>query len=449
MAPDQAFPLLSALVFLPALGGLVVAIVGQRSDVLVPWLAALFAGMTLVLAVWVLGDPGGGGLSELAAWVPAMGVSFILESDWLSSVLTVWVALATLLTLIATLPGLRTAVAVLFLETAANGIFFAQDVFLVFAFLGGVVVAVALLTSVPRNVLVFAIAGLTVLFGWFVRFYQMVYAQTGFASTELARWRSLVLYPDEERTLFLLGACGIALLVPAFVIAVDNAPRAHRLVLFATVGVVGSYLVLRLLVPLCPRGAEASSSWVLAFAALMMASAGRARGFSLIAVGYHGLVLFGLFTFQESVVVGAELMMIAVAIGFFGLVLTTSRGLVLYFVLFLIGMPIMSVLVPAWEGHPLWAALGTLMFVMMAYRFVTLAKALPVNNVDNVANGSRRRLLSASPVILWSVSMIIGWSVWAAQVKPSAIDFINSSSVRRARPVQPVQPAQPGQDAKP
>ena len=64
MAPDQAFPLLTALVFLPALGGLVVAIVGQRSDVLVPWLAALFAGMTLVLAVWVLGETGGGGLSR-------------------------------------------------------------------------------------------------------------------------------------------------------------------------------------------------------------------------------------------------------------------------------------------------------------------------------------------------------------------------------------------------
>ena len=279
MAPDQAFPLLTALVFLPALGGLVVAIVGQRSDVLVPWLAALFAGMTLVLAVWVLGETGGGGLSELRAWVPAMGVSFILESDGLSSVLVVWVALSTLLTLIATLPGLRTAALVLFLETAANGIFLAQDVFLVFAFLGGVVVAVALLSSVPRNVLVFASAGLTVLFGWFVRFYQMAYAQTGFPSTELARWRSLVLYPDEERSLFLLGACGIALLVPAFVIAVDNAPRAHRLVLIATIGVIGSYLVLRLLVPLCPRGAEASSSWVLAFAALVMASAGLARGF--------------------------------------------------------------------------------------------------------------------------------------------------------------------------
>lgn len=447
MAPDPAFPLLTVLVFLPALGGLVVTIAGRRRDALVPWLAVPFAGMTLVLAVWVLGGAGDGGFSELAAWVPSLGVSFLLESDDLSSVLVVWVALATLVTLIATLPSLRSAVLVLGLETAANGLFLARDVFLVFAFLGGVTVAVALLTRAPRNVLVFAVAGWTVLLGWFVRFYQMAYAQTGFPSTELARWRSLVLYPDEQRSLFLLGACGIAMLVAAFAIAVQNAPRAHRLVLWATVGVVGSYLVLRLLVPLCPRGAEASSSWVLTFAALLMASAGRARGFSLMAVGYHGLVLFGLFSFQESAVVGAELMMIAVAIGFFGLELATSRELVLYFVLFLIGMPIVSVLVPVWGGDALWASLGTLTFLMMAYRFVTLAQASPPpDHVDNVEIVSRRRILSTTAVVVLSLSMIVGWGAWVARVRPSAIDFLRSAS---SQPIRVTQPAQPAQDAKP
>lgn len=444
MASDQAFPLLTVLVFLPALGALVVTIAGRTRDALVPWLAVLFAGTTLVLAFWVLGDGGDGGFSELAAWVPSLGVSFILESDGLSSVLVVWVALSTLLTLTATLPSSRSAVLVLGLEAAANGLFLAQDVFLVFAFLGGVTVAVALLTRAPRNVLVFAFAGLSVLFSWFVRFYQMAYAQTGFASTELVRWRSLVLYPDEQRSLFLLGACGIAMLVLAFAIAVENAPRSHRLVLFATVGIIGSYLVLRLLVPLCTFGAEASSSWVLALAALLMASAGLARGFSLMAVGYHGLVLFGLFSFQESAVVGAEVMMIAVAIGFFGLELAASRGLVLYFVLFLIGIPIVSVLVPVWGGDALWASLGTLAFLIMAYRFVTLAKASPPPR--DVESANRRRILSAAVVVVLSVSMIVGWGAWAARVRPSAIDFVRSAS---SEPVQAAKPAEPAEDAQP
>lgn len=61
MAPDPAFPLLTVLVFLPALGGLVVTIAGRRRDALVPWLAVPFAGMTLILAVWVLGGAGDGG----------------------------------------------------------------------------------------------------------------------------------------------------------------------------------------------------------------------------------------------------------------------------------------------------------------------------------------------------------------------------------------------------
>ena len=432
MAPNSTFPLLTVLVFLPALGGLVVTIAGRTRHALVPWLAVGFAGMTFVLAVWVLGGAQGGGFSEFAAWVPSLGVSFILASDELSSLLVVWVALATWVTLIATLPSWRSAVWLLGLETAANGLFLAQDVFLVFAFLGGVTVAVALLSTAPRKVLVFAVLGLSVLFSWFVRFYQMAYAQTGFPSTELARWRSLVLYPDDERSLFLLGACGIALLVPAFAIAVENAPRAHRLALFATIGVIGSYLVVRLLVPLCPGGAEACSSWVLAFAALLMASAGLARGFSLVAVGYHGLVLFGLFSFRESAVVGAEVMMLAVAIGFFGLELATSRGLVTYFVLFLIGMPIAFVLVPLWGGDTLWASLGTLTFSMMAYRFVTLAKTSPAGDVENAG---RRRILSAAVVVL-SVSMIVAWGAWAARVRPSAIDFVRSvaAAMKTAEP---------------
>lgn len=431
MAGDRTFPLLTVLVFLPALGGLVVALAGRTRAALAPWLAVVCAGMTLVLAVWVLGDVAGSGFSEFAAWVPSLGVSFILASDELSSVLVVWVALATWVALIGTLPSWRSAALVLGLETAANGLFLAQDVFLAFAFLGGVTVAVALLSGAPRKVLVFAVLGLSVLFSWFVRFYQMAYAQTGFPSTELARWRSLVLYPEDERSLFLLGACGIALLALAFAFALENAPRAHRLVLFATIGVIGSYLVVRLLVPLCPGGAVASSSWVLAFAALLMASAGLARGFSLVAVGYQGLVLFGLFSFRESAVVGAEVMMIAVAIGFFGLELATSRGLVTYFGLFLIGTPIALVLVPVWGGDVLWASVGTLTFSLMAYRFVTLVRTSPP--AGDVENAGRGTVLSAAVVVL-SVSMIVGWGAWAARVRPSAIDFVHAGAIKPAEP---------------
>jgi NADH-quinone oxidoreductase subunit M len=424
MAPDRTFPLLTVLVFLPALGGLVVAIAGRTRAALVPWLAVLFASVTLVLAIGALE----GGFSELATWVPSLGVSFLLGSDELSSVLVAWVALATLVTLIGTLPSWRSAALVLGLETAVNGLFLAQDVFLMFAFLGGVTVVVALLSSAPQKVLVFAVLGLGVLFSWFVRFYQTAYVQTGFPSTELARWRSLVLYPEDERSLFLLGACGMALLVPAFAVALENAPRAHRLVLFATLGVVGSYLVVRLLVPLCPRGAEASASWVLAFAVLLMASAGLARGFSLVAVGYHGLVLFGLFSFRESAVVGAEVLMVAAAIGFFGLELATSRRLIAYFVSFLMGMPIAFILVPLWGSGALWASLA---FSMMAYRFVTLAKtSFPAVDVEHV---QRRQFLSAAMVVL-SASMIVGWGAWAARVRPSAIEFVHASARKSAEP---------------
>ena len=43
--------------------------------------AVVFAGMTLVLAVWVLGDAKGGGFSEFGAWVPSLGVAYVSAGD--------------------------------------------------------------------------------------------------------------------------------------------------------------------------------------------------------------------------------------------------------------------------------------------------------------------------------------------------------------------------------
>ena len=68
--------------------------------------------------------------------------------------------------------------------------------------------------------------------------------------------------------------------------------------------------------------------------------------------------------------------------------------------------------------------------------FEPVAKIFPSG--ENVANETRSRILSVAPVILWSVSMVIGWGAWAAQVRPSAVEFINSSTIRDgARDGQP------------
>jgi NADH-quinone oxidoreductase subunit M len=432
MAQGVAIALLTSIVVLPALGSLIVAALGHIRETLATRVAIGFAGATVGLASWILwtsSKPAHLSLAEIHTWIPALGVSIALDGDGPTFILLVWVALSSVLTVALTRPNSRTASLVLFLEAMVLTLFLARDVFLVAASLGGICVAAALVSSAPRKVLVFESAGLTVLLGWFAWIYGMVYVQTGFVSTELARWQSLVLYPDEARTLFLLGSFTAVSLILAIGLAMETAPRAGRLALSAIVVPLGSYFVLRVLVPLSWSAAETIANSVLVFAAILMASTFFARGWVWVALGCQGLVLFGLFSLREEGVVGALLMMLAAAAGGFGIELVRNRSLVWFFAIFMIGVALASVIAPAWAGEPLFAALGTFGFAVMAYRIVALAvafgKTLPV------APARRSSLWFAVPVVLWSVSMVIGWRAWETRFEPWGRELVSPSSLER------------------
>jgi hypothetical protein len=104
-----------------------------------------------------------------------------------------------------------------------------------------------------------------------------------------------------------------------------------------------------------------------------MAWSGLARGWTLLAVGYQGLVLFGSFSVGDAVA-APELVMIAGAVGLFGLVLASASRLVWIFVALIVGFPLAAVLVPAWEAQGLSASWATLAFALMALACVRVAR---------------------------------------------------------------------------
>jgi NADH-quinone oxidoreductase subunit M len=390
-------------------------------------LAIALSGTNLVLASWVLWVAAStqASPSEIHPWIPALGAAVLLGGDELTLILVVWVALSTTLALALTRPRAGTAAWVLFLEAMVVALFLAQDVFLIFAALGGAAIAIAFLSGTPRKLLVIETAGLTVLFGWFAVVYRMVYEQTGFVSTELARWQTLVLYPHEARCLFLLGSFGIAWMMLALALAMDTAPRAGQLVLSATFLLFGSNFVLRVLMPLNgPRG-EAADTLVVVFAALLMVSAFLARGWSWLSAGYQGLVLFGLFS-REEAVAGALVMMIAAAVGSFGIRLTRAPSVIGFFVVFLVALSLATVVVPAWAGERLFAVAATLGFAILTHRMVLLAIASTRSEPDRAER--RSGFWFAVPVVLWSISMVAGWGVWESRVAPWARTLTQQSS---------------------
>lgn len=418
--------LLTLLVLIPVLGSAAVAVMGRARGSIRNAVAVVFSVAHLGLASWVLWASASSHTSpsQMASWTPALGVSILLHGDELTLVLVVWIALSTTLTLALTRPRVSTASWILFLEATVIASFLAQDVFLIFAGFGGTAIAIAQLSGTPRKLLAIESAGLALLFGWFAVIYRMVYAQTGFVSTELARWQALVVYPDEARSLLLFGSSGMVWMMLALAFAMKTAPRAGRLVLSATFLLFGSNFLFRILMPLSATGAQTVASAVLAFATLLMASTFFARGWIGVAVGYQGLVLFGLFSWREEAVAGALMMMVAAAVGVFGVRLTKTATVVWFFVAFLIGLPLATVIAPAWSGDRVFAALASVSFALLTYRMVALAFAIQKTTPDaaeGLDEAARRRgVWLALPIVLWSLSMIVGWSAWESGVTPWA-----------------------------
>jgi NADH-quinone oxidoreductase subunit M len=137
------FPLLSVLVFLPAVAGLLLTLAPRGQALLIKLIGALIALLTFVLslAVVVLFGAGEAGpqLQERVAWAPALGVSYHLAIDGIN----LWlVVLTTFLTCIAMLAGWNRMgasakeafVLLLLLEAGVLGALTAFDLVLFFVF---------------------------------------------------------------------------------------------------------------------------------------------------------------------------------------------------------------------------------------------------------------------------------------------------------------------------
>ena len=135
---------LTALIFLPALGALAIALLrGDRSDAQARRVALTFSFLTLLLGVWLflrfeLGEPGMQFL-ERAPWIPALGVQYLVGVDGISLFLVLLtVVLVPLLLLVPWEPVRGNyrlyAAMVLLLETGLLGVFLALDLVLFYVF---------------------------------------------------------------------------------------------------------------------------------------------------------------------------------------------------------------------------------------------------------------------------------------------------------------------------
>jgi NADH-quinone oxidoreductase subunit M len=148
--PDFLTWLLSAVIFLPALGALVLCFVPGRHTSAVKWISLLITVVVFLLTVWMAlpaASPGSGQFDfhttamqnkVLHSWIPAFGVDYFLGTDGISFPL---ILLTSFLCLLAMAAGWKISkhvkaycILFLLLETGMLGVFFSLDFFLFYVF---------------------------------------------------------------------------------------------------------------------------------------------------------------------------------------------------------------------------------------------------------------------------------------------------------------------------
>jgi NADH:ubiquinone oxidoreductase subunit 4 (subunit M) len=240
--------------------------------------------------------------------MPALGLSYDLFLDGFGSVLVLWVALLALLALLSVGSrdlGRRATCLILCAETALLGLMTASDGALFLAFYGaGLLVLVLLLGRLEamRVFFFFQTAGATLALVYFALSYHLTWVQTGFPSAEIARFSSLVSFPDFQGRMFLLGAGVLAFVAPLFPLA-SWVPRATseltspaRLLLFGGWSLAGTTFFARAVLPSQGGGEGVSLVMLLGALSLLWAGLAMRHSWAPLLAGFQGLVILGLLT---------------------------------------------------------------------------------------------------------------------------------------------------------
>ena len=334
--------LLTAALFAPLVGAVLVAAVPASRDVLVRWLALVASLVALALAVAVAvrfrpGEPGFQ-LGVAADWVPAFGVRYRVGVDGVSLPL---VLLATVLTPLAIVGSWRSTdrprgylALLLVLETAMLGVFVSLDLFLFYVFWEAVLVPTYFLIGYwggQRRVyaavkfFVYTLLGGLLMLVAIIALFYLHQKATGRPSFDYDALRDFQKAPATQRWLFLGFFAAFAIKTPVWPFhtwlpdAYTEAPTTTTVLLAGVMSKLGVYGFLRFSLPLFPDAARDLQPLLLTLAVIgilycALVAAVQRDFKTLVAyssVSHLGFIVLGVFALNLQGVQGGVFYMVA------------------------------------------------------------------------------------------------------------------------------------------
>ena len=337
------FPILSILVFLPAVGATLMLLLLKKE-----WVdAGKWCALGISLAVFFLSlylpftfDSGNPGLQwvEKAVWIKRLGVSYYLGVDGISLLLVLLTTFITVVCVLASWSEIQTKVNVylalfLYTETCALGVFMAMDLFLFYIFWEAVLIPMVFIIGVwggARRVysaikfFIFTFTGSLFMLLGLIAIYFYHGKMTGVYTFDATVLFNSPVAPAFQNWIFIAMFLGFAVKVPMFPLhtwlpdAHTEAPTAGSIVLAAVLLKLGTYGFLRFSLPLLPNASmrfaplmAGISLFAILYGALVtLAQKDIKKLIAYSSVSHMGFVMLGLFLFNIEGLKGSLLQMI-------------------------------------------------------------------------------------------------------------------------------------------
>jgi NADH-quinone oxidoreductase subunit M len=321
--------ILSAILFTPLLGALLLMFVGRERQNAIRWIANGFAvlGFLVSVPLWFWYDPAGSTWQfvERMRWIPSIGAEYYLGVDGFSVLLILLTTLMGAIAVLSSWTGITERlkeyyIFMLVLQTGMLGAFMSLDFLLFFLFWEVMLVPMYFLIGIwgggrrlysAIKFFIYTLAGSVVMLLGILAIYFFNHSVTGVYTFDIAKFHALTVPFDIQKWVFLAFFLGFAVKVPMFPFhtwlpdAHTDAPTAGSVILAAVLLKMGTYGFIRFSLPILPDASRY-------FVPLIV-------GLSIIGIIYGALVALAQTDWKRLVAYSSVSHMAMVMLGMFAL----------------------------------------------------------------------------------------------------------------------------------